>query len=119
MKIPEKNIQEAVVQFVRCQRHPASELIFAIPNQLSQKVQNRGVLQSRAMSGVSTGVPDLMIAWPSGPWHGLFLELKAEGGRLSVAQESWLGRLKGQGYRAEVAYGLEGALAVVREYLGV
>jgi hypothetical protein len=68
--------------------------------------------------GVSPGFPDIEIPFPSGPYHGLYIELKPiKGGRLSDAQQDWLNYLNKNGYYAVRANGYEEAKAVVIQYL--
>jgi hypothetical protein len=59
------------------------------------------------------GDPD--IGWR---YHGLWLELKRRsGGRVIPEQREWIHRLRGQGYRAEVARGWEEARDSILDYL--
>lgn len=68
--------------------------------------------------GVSAGFPDIEIPIPSGPYHGLYIELKRiKGGKVSEAQLEWLNYLKDKGYYADVAYGFEQAKEIVIHYL--
>lgn len=83
------------------------------------------------------GYPDLFIAeykvdhWTNTPrWHGLFLELKAEGnspfkkdGALKKdehleEQEEMLEALRSRGYMAEFATGFDEAKEIIDDYLG-
>lgn len=72
--------------------------------------------------GVKPGVPDILIFTPppSGVGIGLAIELKREAGygkqrgRLSPHQRIWLEELRTLGWRAEVAYGLDHALEILR-----
>jgi hypothetical protein len=72
--------------------------------------------------GLKPGVPDVLIFTPppSGIGIGLAIELKREAGygkqrgRLSPHQRIWLEELRALGWRAEVAYGLDHALEILR-----
>lgn len=72
--------------------------------------------------GVKPGVPDILIFTPppSGVGIGLAIELKRpttrgkQRGRLSPHQRIWLEELRALGWRAEVAYGLDHALEILR-----
>lgn len=98
--------------------------LFAIPNGGSRrKLTGRVSLEALRMrrEGVRAGVPDLMLAIPSGSWHGLFIEMKRReksASRVSPDQKTWLERLQRRGYRAEICYGADEAIALIREYLG-
>ena len=70
--------------------------------------------------GVSAGFPDIFIPIPSGPYHGLLIELKREiGGKVSDSQICWLQYLREKGYYAEVCKGFEEAKEVVLQYLSL
>jgi len=87
------------------------DLTFAIPNG-----GDRNVLVGKKLKaeGVRRGVPDIFIAFPVGPYHGLFIEMKRrKGGVLSKEQKGWIERLTEQGYRVEVCRGFDEAVAVV------
>jgi hypothetical protein len=56
---------------------------------------------------------------PAGRHHGLYIELKAQGGRVSDEQKEWIAALRAQGYRAEVCVGADAAWGVICEYLGI
>lgn len=68
--------------------------------------------------GARAGVPDVFVAVPAQGCHGLFLEFKIEGGRLSEKQKLWKERLHDQGYGVSVVYSYEEALNVLAAYLG-
>lgn len=67
--------------------------------------------------GVKAGVPDLCLPVSAGKYHGLFLELKAEGGRLQETQKQWIAELNKQNYKAMVCFGLDEARAAIEDYL--
>ena len=68
--------------------------------------------------GVKPGVPDVFLPIACGGYHGLWIEMKAIGGRLSEAQLEVIAMLRSQGYRVEVCYGWDAARAAVERYLG-
>lgn len=67
--------------------------------------------------GVKSGVPDICLPVPRGKFAGLFLELKAKGGRLQDNQKIWLDDLARQGYKAVVCFGFDEAKAAIENYL--
>ncbi|KHS84690.1 hypothetical protein RC84_08460 [Pectobacterium carotovorum subsp. carotovorum] len=67
--------------------------------------------------GVRAGVPDLFLALPRGKYTGLWIEMKAKGGKLSAQQEVWLKRLEDAGYRAVCCFGFEQAVEHIADYL--
>ena len=81
-----------------------------------------GVLTSAAQwrtlarSGVSPGVPDLLIFEPLGGYAGVAIELKRiKGGKVSSEQERWLFWLRERGWCAFVARGADEAMARLEE----
>lgn len=71
-------------------------------------------------SGVKAGVPDLCIPFPSGPYHGLYIELKRViGGEVSVVQQEWVDYLNSVGYYAAICRGFEEAKRTVEYYLSL
>ena len=67
--------------------------------------------------GVQAGVPDLFLPVPRGAYHGLFIEMKAPKGRTSNAQNTWIEKLKSNGYAVKVCYGFESAQQTLLSYL--
>ena len=95
--------------------HPELSLMFHIPNGGSRHKAEAG--RFRAM-GVKSGVPDLFLPVPRGPYHGLFVELKrTRGGRVSPEQREWMDALVMQGYAAVVCRGWEEARREIEAYL--
>ena len=71
--------------------------------------------------GVRAGVPDLFLPAPAGEWHGLFIEMKKKDrkNKPTKEQKMWIDALQEQGYRAEVAYGADAAIKILKDYLGI
>ena len=67
--------------------------------------------------GVKAGIPDIFIPAPRGNSHGLYVELKAAGGRVAPMQEAMMLSLSHQGYACIVAYGWEKAWKEIKAYL--
>ena len=67
--------------------------------------------------GVKAGVPDLFLPYPGGDWHGLWIELKTERGRVMGTQREWIEYLRSQGYAAYVCRGAEQAINCLKMYL--
>lgn len=67
--------------------------------------------------GVKAGVPDLCLPVPRGQYHGLYIEMKAKGGKASAEQKAWIAALTDQGYAAQVCIGFEEAKETIEKYL--
>ena len=94
---------------------PESALLIAIPNGGARSAITGARLRAE---GVVAGVPDLLLAWPSGGRAGLWIELKrTRGGRLSAAQEAVIDDLRSCGYAVAVALGWLRAAEIIVRYV--
>ncbi|MGN6205965.1 VRR-NUC domain-containing protein [Humibacter sp.] len=103
-------------------RHPELGLCFAVPNFAgfhgSQVARMRSGSRAKA-EGRKKGVPDICLPVPRGAFHGLFIELKAKGGRPSPEQRQWLQALREQGYAAHLCVGWDDARQTITDYLAL
>jgi len=97
-------------------RCPALALLFAIPN---GGARHPAVAAKLKAEGVRAGVPDLCLPVARGGFHGLYVELKAAGGRVAPAQQQWHERLRAEGYAVVVAVGWVAAARALCDYLGI
>ena len=67
--------------------------------------------------GVKRGVSDLFLGIPNNGYHGLWLELKVEKGKLTKEQISFIERKNQKGYFAIAVWGFESAKLVILDYL--
>ena len=65
----------------------------------------------------TAGVPDLFLAVAISPFHGLYLELKVKGGKVSAKQREWHKRLRVGGYASELCFGADAAIEMLTQYL--
>ena len=93
---------------------PELALLFAIPNGGKRNKATAGKLKAE---GVKPGVPDICLPVACGKYHGLFIELKAEGGRPTLVQLEWQIKLIAQGYEAVICRGWEQAKKTIETYL--
>ena len=108
--------QEQVDLVARVRNFYPDVLFFAVPN--GGKRGMREAVRLKA-EGVLAGVPDLVFAEPRGTHHGLYLEMKRVGGRVSAPQARIIASLLIRGYAAEVAEGVDEALKIVERYLAL
>ena len=95
-------------------RWPELRLLFHIPN--GGKRLKTEAARFRA-AGVRSGVPDLFLPCARGGYHGLWIEMKAVGGRVSREQEQWRKDLLEQRYMCAVCYGADAAIATIEKYM--
>lgn len=93
---------------------PDPYLLFAVPNGGRRGAAEAAILKGE---GVRTGVPDLFLAVPRGRYHGLFLELKTEDGRISKHQLAMHALLARQDYFVAVPRSVGEAFHIIETYL--
>lgn len=104
--------------------YPELDMLFAIPNgaKLPWKKDSQGRrFSSEAVrlkkEGLRPGVPDMFLAVPRGPYHGLFIELKHGKNKPSGVQVSFLAALSSQGYYAVPVWEWQDAIQLITNYL--
>ena len=90
-------------------------LLFATPN---GGQRHPAVAAKLKAEGVRRGVPDLCLPVARHGFHGLFIELKTETGRLTREQAQWLERLDAEGFMAVWCRGWANAQQTLIDYLG-
>ncbi len=108
--------QVAVMQWKRMAEHRyvGLDLLHHIPNGGSRHRIEAARLKQ---SGVKSGIPDLCLPVARNGFHGLYLELKAHGGKLSPTQIWCLQRLRDEGYFTHVSWDAEDAIKTIEWYL--
>ena len=91
-----------------------SDYLFHIPNDGSRNIIEATKLKKM---GVKAGVPDLQLIVPNGQVHGLWIELKAQKGKLQPSQKIMIQRLEAQGYMCKVCFGADEAINEIKKYL--
>ena len=66
--------------------------------------------------GVKAGVSDLFLAYPNPNYHGLWIELKSEKGKMSPEQKHWLKLMADVGYATAISYHIENTYDILRDY---
>ncbi len=95
-------------------KYPELELLHHIPNGGKRSKGEAGRFRAE---GVKAGVPDLCLPVARSGFHGLYIEMKKQGGKVSQEQARWLNSLDKQGYLTAVCYGWEAAAGVIKDYL--
>jgi hypothetical protein len=116
-KITEFQIQSKFFAWVweRQITRPHYRLIWAVPNSGKRSPWE----SSKALAeGLRKGVPDVTVAIPRTPYHGLFMEFKSEHGELSKLQQIILTELQAQGYMIAIPRSVEDAQKILLSYLG-
>lgn len=116
MKHIESEHQQALFQWATLAAGgiPELKLMYHVPNGGKRDHAEAACLNAE---GVKPGVPDIVLPVARGRYHGLYIELKAAGGKPTENQIEWLNSLSGQGYHAVICYGWTAARTVIEEYL--
>lgn len=116
---PEQSDQISLVNYIRW-KYPGTVTI------MSPIVKYGGNQAQRARQGALTkkmgyvpGTPDLFLPEPRGGKCGLFLELKADKGRVKPEQAQMIAHLNAKGYAAIVCYGYAEAVNVLDKYMSL
>lgn len=110
--ISEQSMQCAIIDWVRY--HPIIlKHIMHIPNESKSTPGYRKTLSDM---GVKSGVSDLFVALPRRGYHGAWIELKSQNGRLGPAQKVFLEDMAIAGYFTKVCYTIEEAIETLTFY---
>lgn len=109
--------QQAVLEWAALQsgKWPELELLYHIPN---EGKRSGAAGEALRRMGMKRGVPDLCLPVARRGYHGLYVEMKRKGGRVSKEQGRWVEELKSQGYAAKVCFGFEEAVETIKWYMG-
>ena len=110
-KDPEHDLQTSLVQWIR---EVDPEILFTATNGGVRLSMNQAKRMKAA--GYLRGVPDLLFFEARNGFHGLAIELKAPKGRISPIQREQVEEFRIRGWRAEVAFGWDHAMKILREY---
>lgn len=66
--------------------------------------------------GMLSGVPDLFLPVPKNGYHGLFIEMKSEKGRVTENQHWFLTNAESLGYKIAVCYSAKEAISAIQAY---
>lgn len=95
-------------------KYPCLEFMFSTLNGVKLPI---GLARKAKVSGNKSGVPDVILPYPSRNYHGLYIELKYGRNKPTDNQVKFINHLNNNGYLAKVAYGSKEAIAIIREYL--
>ena len=98
--------------------YPDLNLMYAIPN---GGLRNLVVAKKLKAEGVKRGVPDVHLPVKShcGKYIGLYIEMKAKGGRVRKEQKEWLEALAAAGHQTAVCWCWGEARIEIERYLNI
>lgn len=114
-KNPEHDLQKAFFEWLLLAYPWADDVTFAVPNGVRCSASQAAKLKAE---GLKAGIPDVFMSVVTDKYPGLYIEFKIKPNKPSDIQEKKISSLKSQGYRCEIIYDLDAAIALVKEYLG-
>ncbi len=121
--VSEHDEQTAVIQWARMNegRHPALIWLHSSLNGIvipaEPKTRARIINRMKA-EGMKRGIPDLFLPCSKRGYHGLYIEMKTEEGRLTPEQKDFLAYAEAAGYLDLVCRGADEAIEQIEWYLG-
>ncbi len=112
----ESEIQSSCLTWLKLQHPKVYEVTASFPNGGQRDLRYAMRLKRE---GMKKGFPDNGTFWPSGKYHGLFVEFKSVKGRLSEEQRYVLVKLSEMGYCCVVIRSLEEYMPAVNGYLNL
>lgn len=108
--------QQAVIDWAlyNVNNYPCLKWLHHIPNGGSRDKREAVKLRRQ---GVKAGVSDLFLPFPTEDYHGLYIEMKSNKGRLSEKQAEFIEDMTRNGYKAVVCYSAEAAISVIKNYI--
>lgn len=110
--------QQAVIEWAKYAqgRYPGLKNLYHVPNEGKRSKATASILKSM---GLSSGVPDLILDYPAGIYHGLRIEMKYGKNTPSDEQKKWLLRLQAAGYFVAVVWSADAAITLLTEYMNL
>lgn len=114
----EHDNQVAVIKWCKVHEaeYPRLGMIFAVGN--ARKCTPRQGAWLKA-EGVKSGVSDLYLSSPNEKHHGMYIEMKSQGGKLTESQIDWLCKADKYGYYTATCYSWITAVNAIVDYLGM
>lgn len=114
MKHEESRIQQACIKWFRLQYPKLALVMFAVPNGGARKRIEGAIMKAE---GVTKGVADLLLLYPSKHYHGLAIEMKTAKGRQQPSQKIWQRAIEDTGYKYVICRSFEDFQTEINAYL--
>ena len=111
---PESILQRQCVRWFRLQYPKLADLLYAIPNGGMRSKTEAAIMKAE---GVVPGIPDLFLAVPTKKFHGLYIEMKSQEGKLTEKQCQMTDKLAGQGYDVVICNNFDLFQTIITIYL--
>lgn len=113
MRHNESAIQRVCVQWFRLQYPKLAMLLFAVPNGGARSRTEAAIMKGE---GVTAGVSDLLLLYPSNGYHGLCIEMKDENGRQRPTQKAWQQAVEQFDYKYVICHSFDEFATAIMDY---
>lgn len=114
MRHIESIIQQNCVKWFRLQYPKLALLLVAVPNGGARRRIEGGIMKAE---GVTRGVSDLVLFFPSNHFHGLCIEMKTQKGRQQPSQKIWQREVEWAGYKYIICHSFDEFMTEINNYL--
>lgn len=117
-KLSESQEQQVIIAWVKLstRKYPPLKLLYSTLNGV--RLSMRQAIKAKR-EGNLKGVSDIVLPYPSGPYYGLYLELKIKGNYMTKEQKAWKENMARCGYFSACCYGSKEAIEVIESYIRV
>lgn len=110
----EATLQSSFFEWLAFAYPDLRKISYAIPNGGSRNAIEGKNLKKQ---GVTKGVPDVFISFPSSGYHGLYIEFKIGKNKLTPEQKLFKDLVVSHGYYFSVCYNIDTAIQTLEEYI--
>lgn len=110
----ERQIIEAWWQWINLAYPDVARASFHVPNEGKRSIQTCRILKN---AGMTKGVADIIMLWPSSGYHGAVFEFKSLKGRLRPEQKAFLEHVKHCGYFTAIPRSIDEAIDITESYI--
>ncbi len=110
----ERMITEAWWQWLQYKYPDVAKGTFHPPNEAKRTPTTCRILKR---SGMTKGVSDFIMLWPSAGFHGAVFEFKSKTGKLTPEQATFLEHCKACGYFVDVFRDIDRAMDITSRYI--
>ena len=95
--------------------HPELKMMYHVPNEGKRSAASGAEM---VRGGLKKGVPDVILPVARQGYHGMVIEMKADKGKLTQDQKSWLRMFAKEEWKVMVCWGWDSAATAIAKYLG-
>jgi hypothetical protein len=120
----EHDEQATVIQWARYQeiRHPELYWLHSSLNGIvipAPPATRARIINHMKAEGMRKGIPDLFLPLARRGYHGLYIEMKTDKGKLTVEQKDFLAYAEAAGYLDLACFGADEAIDQLKWYIGI